>query len=274
MRHMRIFRPAAVAAAFGLAVLGGTGWASLAAPAAQAGTAPCMVTDQETHASYTSLQAAQNAASPGDTLSATGTCTGTTEITKNLTITGGATLDGDQAGSVLTIEGVTVTITGGITITGGNASFGGGIYNDGGSVTLTGGSTINGNTASESGGGIFNTGSVTLNDGSHISGNTAADGGGIYNDFGTVTLNGGSTINGNTASEDGGGIFNNFGTVTLTGGSHITGNTASLNTAVLGPDGGGIFNFLGTVTLTGGSHITGNKPDNCAPPGSVPGCSG
>jgi hypothetical protein len=79
--HMRIFRLATVSAAFGLAVLGG---ASLAAPAARAGTAPCMVVDDETQASYTSLQAAEVAASPGDTLSATGTCTGTTEITQNL----------------------------------------------------------------------------------------------------------------------------------------------------------------------------------------------
>ena len=81
---MRIFRLATVSAAFGLAVLGGTGWASLAAPAAQASTAPCVVVDDETQASYTSLQAAEVAASPGDTLSATGTCTGTTEITQNL----------------------------------------------------------------------------------------------------------------------------------------------------------------------------------------------
>ena len=81
---MKVFRLATVSAAFGLAVLGGTGWASLAAPAAQASTAPCMVVDDETQASYTSLQAAEVAASPGDTLSATGTCTGTTEITQNL----------------------------------------------------------------------------------------------------------------------------------------------------------------------------------------------
>ena len=81
---MRIFRLATVSAAFGLAVLGGTGWASLAAAAAQASTAPCMVVDDEIQASYTSLQAAEVAASPGDTLSATGTCTGTTEITQNL----------------------------------------------------------------------------------------------------------------------------------------------------------------------------------------------
>src|ERR1700693_110900 len=84
--HMRIFRLATVSAAFGLAVLGGTAWASLAAPASQASTALCMVLDEETQASYTSLQAVEVAASPGDTVSATGTCTGTgtTEITQNL----------------------------------------------------------------------------------------------------------------------------------------------------------------------------------------------
>ena len=145
VRHMRIFRLGAVSAAFGLAVVGGTGWASLAAPAAQAATAPCMIVDQQIDASYTSVQVAENAAKAGDTLSATGTCNGTTEITKNLTITGGATLDGDQAGSVLTIDsGVTVTISS-FTITGGTGSFpnfqvaaeGGGIYiYGGGYVTL------------------------------------------------------------------------------------------------------------------------------------------
>ncbi len=203
-----------------------------------------MITDQETHASYTSLQAAEIAASPGDTLSATGTCTGTTSITKNLTITGGATLDGDQEGSVLTIDyGVTVTISS-LTITGGSADVGGGILNFG-SVTVTGGSQITGNTA-------------------------RVDAGGIYNALGSVTLNGGSYISGNTADGDGGGIYTEGGSVTLNGGSHINGNTADV-------DGGGIYNgiYVATVTLNGGSTVTGNEPGQLrAPPGSVPGCSG
>jgi hypothetical protein len=149
--HLRIFRAAAVPAASSLAAPAGTGWASPAVPATRAGTAPCTVTDQETYASYTSLQAAQGAASPGDTLSATGT----TEITKNLTITGGATLDGNHEGSALFIDfGVTATISS-LTITGGNSGYGGGIFNDG-SLTLTGGSHITGNTAGHHGGGICN----------------------------------------------------------------------------------------------------------------------
>jgi hypothetical protein len=47
--------------------------------------------------------------------------------------------------------------------------------------------------------------------------------------------------------------------------SQVTGNTAS--------HGGGIFNNGGTVTLSATS-VTGNNPDNCEPPGSIPGCTG
>jgi len=37
--------------------------------------------------------------------------------------------------------------------------------------------------------------------------------------------------------------------------------------------GGGIFNSGSTVTLVA-SLVTQNSPNNCRPPGSVPGCSG
>jgi hypothetical protein len=45
----------------------------------------------------------------------------------------------------------------------------------------------------------------------------------------------------------------------------VTGNTAA--------HGGGIFNNGGTVTLAK-TPVTGNTPDNCEPPGTVPGCTG
>jgi len=47
--------------------------------------------------------------------------------------------------------------------------------------------------------------------------------------------------------------------------SQVTGNTATR--------GGGIFNSGGTVTLSATS-VTGNNPDNCEPPGTIPGCTG
>jgi hypothetical protein len=56
--------------------------------------------------------------------------------------------------------------------------------------------------------------------------------------------------------------------VTLNNSSSIKGNTAATF-------GGGIYNiFSGFVTLNDSSSITGNNPNNCAPPGSVPGCTG
>jgi hypothetical protein len=76
------------------------------------------------------------------------------------------------------------------------------------------------------------------------------------------------------AGGDGGGIANGVplpGPMPLIGGqltlnhSQVTGNTAS--------HGGGIFNNGGTVSLSATS-VTGNNPDNCEPPGSIPGCTG
>ena len=83
----------------------------------------------------------------------------------------------------------------------------------------------------------------------------------------------------NKASADGGAIYqdNPFGTGTLfiTGG-RITGNSAG---------GGGIYNYGSTNDKTGPprrqeSHISpsttvgNNQPDNCAPLGSIPTCTG
>jgi hypothetical protein len=107
-----------------------------------------------------------------------------------------------------------------------------------------------------------------------------ASGGGIISAQGppgsvstALTLNN-SKVNNNTAGGDGGGIANDIplpGPMPLLGGqltlnhSQVTGNTAS--------HGGGIFNNGGTVTLSATSVI-GNNPDNCEPPGSIPGCAG
>jgi hypothetical protein len=145
----------------------------------------------------------------------------------------------------------------------------GGIAN-GGNATLNS-TKVDNNTASfTSGGGIVNHGTMTLNK-SEVNSNTAAgsglaaSGGGIINAQGppgtaptTLTVNN-SQVNNNTAGGEGGGIANGTsapgppplfgGTVTLNH-SQVTGNAAAA--------GGGIF----------------NSPDNCAPPGSVPGCTG
>jgi hypothetical protein len=261
---VRIPRLVGVSAVLGLLVGGGVAWT----PAASAAASHCLVINAATAAKYTSLQAAQNAAHAGATLLLRGTCTGTTKITKNLTVTGqhrrgftAPTLKGAGQGSVLKIHSsVTLTVNT-LAITGGNAVSGGGIFvNTGSSLTLNN-VTVSGNTARltsggllGNGGGIFSNGTVTLND-SAVSGNTAAAvGGGIFNQGnGMVTLNGSATITGNTAASDAGGILSQgaHAVVTLNDSATITGNTA-------GRRGGGIFNWVGTVTLNDGATITGN----------------
>ena len=258
---------------------------ALATPAA-AKTSRCLVVNNALNASYTSLQAAQDAASAADTLWVRGTCVGTTTVRKDLTITGQQpsgytppTLDGAGQGSVLTIDpgvtaavdtltishGKTSDIGGGIfyrgtvtvnksTVSDNTANLGGGVGGDG---TLTvNDSTVSGNTG-DLGVGIFNLGTATVNGSSRIANNTSdGDAGGINNYGGgaTLTLNDSSTVTGNTADQEGGGIRNDEGTVTLNDSSAITGNTA-------GDDGGGIWNG-GAVTLNDSSAITSNTAGN------------
>ncbi|WP_326597071.1 hypothetical protein [Streptomyces sp. NBC_01803] len=107
-----------------------------------------------------------------------------------------------------------------------------------GDLTLVG-VTVSGGSAVEPypGGGIANFGGSVSVLSSSVTNNTAVAGGGIYTDRGTVSLNA-SDVSGNRA-DTGGGIYENSGSVSL---------------------------FLTTVS--------GNSPDNCAPAGSVPGCSG
>jgi parallel beta-helix repeat protein len=121
-------------------------------------------------------------------------------------------------------SGVTASISG-LTIANGNATDGGGIYNDG--TLLLCGVTLAGNSAAD-GGGILNEGSATLTNVT-IANNSAADGGGIGN-RGTVMLTN-VTIAGNTASIGGGGIANAYG------------GTATLNNTIVASNAGGDIDY-------------------------------
>jgi uncharacterized repeat protein (TIGR01451 family) len=246
----------------------------------QAHAASTITVDCTTDAS--ALATALASASDGDTLAIQGTCKGTFEISHNLTLagSGGATLDGQAAGTVLTIDsGKTVTATS-LTISGGSAHDGGGIVNFGnlslksstvsgntagvngagagiintfGATLMLNSSTVSGNGGGSSGGGIYSNGALTLNN-SAISGNTTGgldivgNGGGIYINAGTATIDN-SAIFGNTAHNGGGGITN-VSTLTLHN-STISGNTATFS------GGGGIDNISSTLTVEN-STIAGN----------------
>ncbi|MGW3358196.1 hypothetical protein ACWDFL_22615 [Streptomyces bungoensis] len=209
------------------------------------------------------LQTAITAAAPGSMLLVSGTCTGPFRITRPLTLMGiglDPTLDGRNAGTVVTVSPGVQAELNGLTITRGKAAAGGGVNNTG-RLTLFR-STVTGNGSTE-GGGIYNgTGGTTTLNLSEVNGNTAIRGAGIYNKA-TLTLTG-STVNVNRSNGEGGGIFNDTpGRATLTR-STVSGNTAAL--------GGGIFN-RGSVRLTL-TQVVDNVPDNCFPRGSVPGCTG
>jgi len=234
---------------------------------------------------YSSIQAAVDAANPGDTITvAAGTYKENVHIDKSLTIKGageGRTIvDGNQANSVFTIgkndQNIDVTLSS-MTIQNGRAfsgghGFGGGIYSQGRLAILD--SIISGNTAYYDGGGIANidgtvtitgcsindnigscgilnygTGTATITN-SDIARNSAANGGGINNE-GTIEING-CNIHGNTANGEsygiGGGIRNS-GTATIKD-SDIHENSVTLY-AQRGYGGGiGIYSS-GTTTITG-----------------------
>src|SRR5262249_29139797 len=157
------------------------------------------------------LASALASAADGDTLAIEGTCKGTFEIAHSLTLSGsaGATLDGQGAGTVLTVDAGNMVAIDDLTITGGNGSSAGGILNTG-TIALTD-STVSGNTATPGsspnfgGGGIFNQGGTVTLTTSTVSGNSASVGsvrngvGGILSFGGSVTLTD-STVSGNQAT--------------------------------------------------------------------------
>ena len=169
------------------------------------------------------------------------------------------TFDGDDLSGVFVVSpGVSLTVIN-LTITGGAAVDGGAIYANGGDIVLGSGAAITGNAATGSGGGVFLTGagsSLTLNSGSVVSGNTAQDGGGIASQGGAVTVQGGADVTGNTATGKGGGIFISDAPLIVTGSGTLIGGAAG-NTA---QNGGGVFSIgeTASVALSGGADVTGN----------------
>ncbi len=166
---------------------------------------------------YETLQEAVNAAEEGDTI------TLLENVTENITFNNkavtldlnGNTVSGTGSGTVVTINGGDVILTGDGEITGGEgARHGGGVKIDkGGSFTMNGG-IITGNSAVEWGGGVcVDDGTFTMNDG-EISGNNAAHVGGgvaVYNYL--EDKSGRFTMNGGMISENNSGIGGGIGAV-------------------------------------------------------------
>jgi hypothetical protein len=231
--------------------------------AAPAVAGPVVIT---VHCPADDLAAAINAAPVGATLLVDGTCTGNFYISRDLTLSGPAVLDGGGIGTVLDVASGTavlndVTLQNGV----GKFGFGGGLWNES-QLTLNR-STVTNNHAMNYGGGVFNFGQLTLN-GSTVSHNTVTNGvyssgGGIFNCAtslnpylctgapGTLTLNH-SIVSDNVAGADAGGILNDAQAVMTLSASTVSGNTA-------GGSGGGIMND-GTATLI--RSVVANNAEN------------
>lgn len=212
------------------------------------------------------LGGALASANDGDTLAIQGTCKGTFDIAHSLTLLGspGATLDGQEAGPVLTVDvGKTVSVDN-LAITNGKGGTAGGILNNG-NLTITN-STVSGNSATPGtspnfgGGGIFNQGGALTLTNSTVSENSASVGsvrngvGGILSLGGSLTLTS-STVSGNSATSSvsfstvvGGismGGFTGPASLTLTG-TTVSGNSASALSDAFG----------GILASAPGAHVT------------------
>jgi predicted outer membrane repeat protein len=179
------------------------------------------------------------------------------------------------------------------------ASDGGGVWFSPDSGMSFSHDTISGNTATGDGGGIeaFNFGGFQL-DSSTITGNHATDGGGLYSTIGDFQSIQDTDFQANTAT-DGGAIDSSliFAVDNLTG-LKLMGNRATANGGglyydstqdpfgeswnatdsqiidnVAGSAGGGVFNTENATGTVTNSDVRGNTPTNCAPPGSVTGCT-
>jgi hypothetical protein len=179
-------------------------------------------------------------------------------------------------------------------VSNGGAMAGAGGIANGGVATITHSQVDDNSAPGASGGGILNHGTMTIEQ-SQVNGNQALNnsitdgvGGGIANisfgpgtsvPSGVLTLDH-SQVNNNTASGPGGGIFEVGFSFTSPSAPPLLGPGGPLrldHSTVMGNSakaGGGIFAFTGSPVTLVKSRIRDNTPDNCSPPGVVPGCVG
>jgi uncharacterized repeat protein (TIGR01451 family) len=245
-------------------------------PVAQAASLTTVCLEGFPDCQYTSIQAAVDAAIPGDVIKvAAGTYTGVNNyggsvqmvyISKTVTIQGGYTItDGftgppDPAANPTTLDalelGRVVYITSNASITIENLSLtngtaagnGGGIYHAGDDLILNN-TTVFSNAAALGGGGVYiESGNVTLNGAQVLNSSALFSGGGIYNVGGVLNVSNGSVIAQNRTMSSGfGGGIQNRATLTVTD-STVRDNYASNN-------GGGVYNS-GTAAIANSTILS------------------
>ncbi len=162
------------------------------------------------------------------------------------------TLDGQQQGSVVTVQGGKgISTIDGFTITNGDAYFGGGLYLLWSAPTITN-NTITGNTGAWGGGLLLRESCPTITNNTITDNSAPFEGGGLYLAFSSPTI-ANNTIAGNSAySRRGGGLRLRYSSPTIEGNT-ITGNSTATY-------GGGLCLFESDPKIVNNT-ITGNSAD-------------
>ena len=253
------------------------------------GVGECHARINDGTTAYQTVQAAVDAAQPGDVVKLAGRCTAVNDrgglaqiayVTKGITLQGGytitnwtapdpaanpTTLDAQGRGRVLYIAGSIAPTIEGLRITGGDATglggmvwgdVGGGIYINGASAVISG-NVIYSNTTTDVGGGLFLYQSAATLVANTIFQNTVPGGGGagVALDQSPATLRD-NVVRDNQGQDWGGGVA-------ISGGdAELTGNTITGNSVVNG--GGGVAISSGSGAMLTGNVITGNNAGHSA----------
>ena len=170
----------------------------------------------------------------------------------DITVTNGSTSSSYSGGGITLSTGAELTLSDGVLITGNKHTYssnyaGGGVFVGGGTLFIEDGAKIANNTSSYYGGGVGLSGSSAkvIMEGGEIAGNTANYGGGVYAyDSATFTMDGGE-ISGNTARNNGGGVLPEKNAIFTLNAGEISGNTARF--------GGGGVAVWSTFEMNGGT---------------------
>jgi len=264
------------AVAIAIALAAGAG---IAAPAAGAIVPSCSVV-REGQPAYDTLQAAVDAAAPGETLVLSGLCEGQTLVYKSVTIRGATegalgvpaepvppTLNGAAGGTTLRVENGAIVTLEGLTITGGTGTkvgfytYGGNLWVEGGAtVTLKNTQVVAGRADSGAGMYAFNATIRMVGTSVFSDGVAAYSGGAIRLVEATLVMSGRSSIRDNTAHGSAGGVYLDAGTMTMKGRASVRANQTE---DPLGEGGGGLYLLRSSrLTMTGKSRLAANTSPN------------
>ena len=225
---------------------------------------------QDTESTVTGNVCGNKATLENDTLTyyiteSTANGTGTTEtlVKHTVPLTGAGKILGQAASEqVILVKGALELQSGVLQNTGGKHI----VTVDGGTLTMSGGYIVGGGSQGNPGGGIYVTNGTLNISGGVVAANRGSSGGGIFFQNGTLNISGGAVTGNwvNSGHDNGGGIYVNSGTLNLSGEGYVTNNYKACDCNECQNDvnnthgGGGIALANSSVMNMTGGYVTGN----------------